>query len=128
MYASTRWLSGMGMSWFDRLEIRLDRLGQLGRGGRRAERGGYRQQLVDRRRLVLLLGEPVALGQRPHFIGADAIDQAIEMLADARLGPRAVGRFEQHVDGAIELLLGGVEVPLLELRLARLEVVVRRSQ
>ena len=31
----------------DGLEIRLNRLGQLGRGGRRPERGGLRQQLVD---------------------------------------------------------------------------------
>ena len=85
----------------------------------RPERRRQRQQLVDRRRLVLLLGEPVALGQRLDLVGADAIDEPIEVLPDARLGPRAVGRFEQHVDGAIEFLLGGFEVTLLELVSAR---------
>ena len=103
----------------DGLEIRLDRLGQLGRGGRRPERRRLGQQLIDRRRLVLLFREAVALGQRLHFVGADAVDQTIEMLADARLGPRAVGRFEQNVDGAVELHLRRVEMPLLELALAR---------
>ena len=49
---------------------------------------------------------PSPCGERLHLVGADPIDQPIEMLADARLGPPAVGRLEQHVDGAVELLLG----------------------
>ena len=49
--------------------------------------------------------KPSPVGQRPHFVGADPVDQPVEMLADPRLGPAAVGRLEQHVDGAVELLL-----------------------
>ena len=73
------------------------------------------EQFVDRGRLVLLFGESVACGKRPHFVGADPIDEPIEMFPDARLGPRAVGRFEQHVHRPIELLLRRFDVTLLEL-------------
>ena len=41
-------------------QVRLDRVLQAGVGGRRAERRRHRQQLVNRRRLVFLLGEAVA--------------------------------------------------------------------
>ncbi len=44
----------------------------------------------------ILLGEAVALGERRDLVGVDAIDQPVEMLAQAGVGPRAVGRFEQH--------------------------------
>ena len=43
------------------------------------------------------------------------------MLADARLGPAAVRRLEQDVDGAVEFLLGRLDVPVLQLLLAGLE-------
>ena len=49
---------------------------------RRRERRDL-QQLVDRRRLVLLLGEAVALRERRHLVRVDAIDQAIEVLAQS---------------------------------------------
>ncbi|PYR02732.1 MAG: hypothetical protein DMF97_03850 [Acidobacteria bacterium] len=47
------------------------------------------------------------------------------MLADARLRPGAVRRFEQDVDRAIEFHLRAVDVPLLQFFLARLEVAFR---
>ena len=54
---------------------------------------------------VPLFGEAVALGKRLHVEGADPIDQAVEVFANSRLGPSAVGRFNQQVEGPIELLL-----------------------
>ncbi|OLD57481.1 MAG: hypothetical protein AUI64_00430 [Acidobacteria bacterium 13_1_40CM_2_64_6] len=47
------------------------------------------------------------------------------MFPDARLGARAVRRLEEHIDRAVEFLLGRFEVALLELFLAGLEVAVR---
>ena len=72
--------------------------------------------------------KPSPVGQRLDFVGADPIDEPIEMLADPRLGAAAVGRLEQHVDRAVELLLGRLDVAQLELRLAGFEVPVGRVQ
>ena len=47
------------------------------------------------------------------------------MLADAGLCAAAVRGLQQHVDGAIEFLLGRFEMPLFELELAGLEMLVR---
>ena len=126
MYASTRGLSGIGMSCDDR--VVLDGLFDLRAGQRRRQRRRQREQLVDRRRLVLLLREPVAVGERLHLVGADPIDQPVEMLADARLGAAAVGRFEQDVHGLVELLPRRFDVPELELALAGLEMLLRERR
>ena len=91
---------------------------------RGVERRRQRQQFVDRRRLVLLFGEAVAFGERPDLVGADPIDEPVEMLANPRFGSAAVGRLEQDVDGAIEFLTRGIDVPELELALAGLEVAI----
>ena len=106
-------------------EVRLD--GRLRRrvGGGRGEGRRVLQDLVDRRRFVLLFGEAVALGERRDFVGVDAIDQPIEVLAQPRVGAGAVRRFEQNVDGLVELLAGLVEVAGLELALAGVEMTLR---
>ena len=89
------------MSWTAASKILRDGLlGFLAGGGRRLERRN-RQELVDRRRFGGLLGESVALRQRGDFVGADALDQSIVLLADAaariarrraiRAGPRGIG-------------------------------------
>ena len=61
-----------------------------------------RQQLIDRGRFGGPLGEAVAGGQRGQLERGDAIDEPIEMLADARVGPRALRRVEQHVERRVE--------------------------
>ena len=83
------------------------------------------EQRVDGRRLARLLREAVAFGERGDFKRADAIDQAIELLAQPRLGARAARRGQQHVDGAVELDAGAIEVADLQLALAR-EIVFLR--
>ena len=75
---------------------------RLGVGAGRRE-GRDLQELVDRRRLVLLFGEAVPLGERGDFVRVDPVDQAVEVLAHPRVGAGAVGGFEQDVDGAVEL-------------------------
>ena len=72
----------------------------------------------------LPLREPVALGQRRDFVGADPLHEAIEMLPDARLGAPTEGRLEEDFQCPIELGLGGIEVTLLQFPLASLEVPV----
>ena len=59
---------------------------------------------------------PSPLRQRRQLGGADPLDQAIEMLADPRFGPRAVGRLEQHVQRPVELAPGRFEVAELQFR------------
>src|SRR5262249_27466158 len=93
---------------------------------RRSDGRRQREQLVDGGRLVFLFRKPVAGCERPHFVGADPVDEAVELLADARLGARAVRRLEEHVYRAVEFLFCSLDVPLLELPLARLEVTIRR--
>ena len=85
---------------------------------RRVERRGDRQQLVDRRRLGRALAEAVAFGQRERLLGADAIDEAIEVVAEPRVGAGAGGRLEQDRHRAIELAAGLVEVAVGQLTLA----------
>ena len=75
-------------------EVGLDRRLGRGVGGRRGEGGRVLQDLVDRRRFVLLLREAVALGERGDFVGVDAVDQAVEVLAHPGVGARAVRGFE----------------------------------
>ena len=71
------------MSCDGRFEVGLHGLGrgQLRRGRLEGLDG---EQRVDRRRLGLGLGEAVARGQRRLLEDADAINQAIEMLAEPR--------------------------------------------
>ena len=76
---------------------------------------------VDRaRRARALFGEAVAGGERGHFERADAIDEAIELRAQPRLGAGAAGRAQQNVDGAVERRPGLLEVPEIEIALALL--------
>ena len=109
------------MSCVGVLEVGLDgfRRGQLRRGG---VEGPERQQLVDGRRLGPGFGEAVARGQRLLLEDADPIDQAVEVLADAGVGPGAARRLQQHVEGAVELVLGLLEVADGEFLLALVEM------
>ena len=95
-----------------------------GSGSGGVKRRRHRQQLVDRRRLVLLFGEPVAVGERLDLVGADPIDQPIEVLANARLGAAAVRRLQQHADRLVELDARALDVTELELPLTGLEMLV----
>ena len=104
-------------------EVRLDDLLGLG-AGRGLGEGRDLQELVDRRRLRRLLSEPVSLGERRDLVGVDPIDQPVEMLAQSRVGARAVGRFEQHFDGAVELDSRAVQVSQAKLALAGQEVLL----
>jgi hypothetical protein len=96
----------------------------FGRRSRLVKRGNG-EQFVDRRRFVLLFGEPVALGERRHLVGADPLDEAIEVLPDSRLGAGAIGRFQQYVERSIEFCLGLIEVTVLERALAGFEALGR---
>ena len=50
---------------------------------------------------------------------ADALDETVEVLADARFGARPVWRLEQHVDGEIEGRPCLLEMPQGQLAFAR---------
>src|SRR6185503_14066329 len=63
------------------------------------------------------LAEAVAFGERRGFLSADAIDQAIEMVAQPGIGPGPRGRLEQDRDGQVELATGLVEVAVRQLTL-----------
>ncbi len=109
-------------------EVRLHR---LGRGGLR--RAGFEgldlEQRIDRRRLGLDLGKAVAGGQRRLLEHRDAIDQAVEVLAQPRVSAGAARRFEQRIEGEVELDPGAHEVAQPQLLLAQREMVVgRRDQ
>jgi hypothetical protein len=104
-------------------EVVLDRLLGCRVGGRLGERGDL-EELVDRRRLGLLFGEPVALREGGHFVRVDAIDQPIEVFAQARLGPGPVRRFEQDVHRAIEFGPRAFEMADLELALPSQEMLL----
>ena len=58
-------------------------------------------------------------------MGADALDELIEMLADARLGSRAVRRLQQHLDRQVEGRARLLEVAEPQLALAGGEVALR---
>ena len=107
-------------------QVRLHDRRRLGIRGRLRE-GGDLEQLVDRCRLVLLLGEAIALGQRCHLLCVDSVHQTVEMRAEAGVGPRAVRRLEQDVQRAVELASGAIEMPDLELALAGVEMLLRRA-
>ena len=96
-----------------------------GVGAGSSKRRRQREQLVDRGRLGRLLGEAVAGGERRHFERADAVDQAIELLAQPRLGAGAAGRVQQDVEARIELGPRPIEVPELQLALALSIVLLR---
>ena len=113
------------MSCCGRREVLFHRFGRLRRRVRPRERRDL-QHFVDRRRLVLRFREAVALRQRRHFVRVDAVDEAIEVLAGARVRPRAVRGLQHDVDGTVELDPGAVEVTQLQLALAGLEMLLRR--
>ena len=106
------------MSCVRRLEVGLHGFGRGGLG-RRGFEGLDREQRVDGRRLGLGFGEAVAGGQRRLLEHADAVDQAVEVLAQPRVGAGAVRRFEQRVERAVELRLGALEVAERELLAGR---------
>ena len=74
---------------------------------------------------VFFSTKPSPCAKRHQFVGADALDQRVEMLADARLGAGAVGRLQQHLDGEIERRARLLEVPQAQLALARGEMALR---
>ena len=90
-------------------------------------KGFDREQRVDGGRLGLGFREAVAGGQRRLLEHADAVDQPIEMLTQARIRAGAVRRFQQRVERAIELGLGALEVPEREFLLAGFKMPVGRS-
>ena len=92
--------------------------------GRRVRERRHRQKVVNRRRLVLFLGEAVALGKRRQLGGADALDQPVVVLADTRLGPGAPWRFEENVERLVELGACAFQVTKLELGLPGLEMAI----
>ena len=51
----------------------------------------------------------VALRQGGRLVGADSLDQPVELVPDARLGSRTVGRLEQDFEGLVERGLGNVQ-------------------
>ena len=55
------------------------------------------------------------------FERADAVDEPVELLAQARFGAGAARRRQQHVERLVELHPGAIEVADLELALARLD-------
>ena len=57
-------------------------------------------------------------------MGVDAVDQPVEVLAHPGVGPGAVGRLEQDVDGAVELDPRALEMAELQLALAGFEMVL----
>ena len=116
------------MSWFAVSQIRLDGVLQLRRRrpACRSVADSASSSSIDAGSYFFSV-KPSPVGQRPHFVGADAVDETVEMLADPRLGPAAVGRLQQDVDGAVEFLFRRLDVPLLELRLAGLEVAFGRG-
>jgi hypothetical protein len=107
------------------LEVGLDRRrrGRVGRGSGEGRR--ILQELVDRRRFVFLFREGIALGERRHVIGVDAIDEAVEVFPEPRIGARSVRRFEQDADGAVEFFARLVEMAGVQFLFARLEVPLR---
>jgi hypothetical protein len=74
--------------------------------GRRRRHGriesGNRQQLVNGGRLGLLFNEAVALRQDRELVGADPLDEPVEMQPDSRLRPGPIRRFQQNLDGEVE--------------------------
>jgi len=61
------------------LQVALHHLAKRGRRRREIDRRQI-EQLVERRRHSRPLGKAVALGEGPNLIGADAIDEPVEML------------------------------------------------
>ena len=56
------------------------------------------------------LGEAIALRQRRHFLGIDPVHQAVEVGAQAGVGPGAVRRLEQDVERLVEFAPRPIEV------------------
>ena len=99
--------------------------GQLWRGGVERLDG---QQLVDGGGLGSGLGEAVPGGQRLLFQDSDAVHQALEVLSDPEVGPGTLGRLEQDVESAVELVPGAFEVAERQFLLAGLEMAIRSCQ
>ena len=110
------------MSWLGLREVRLHAFGG-GRGRCGVERGN-REQLIDRRRLGGALGEAVARGQGGQLEGGNAIDEPIEMFADAGVGAGPLRRFEQHFERLIESCLRARQMAEGQLRSALFEVAI----
>src|SRR5262249_41062542 len=78
--------------------------------------------LVDGRRLDLLLGEAVPCGQSLQLAELDGLERAAEGVGEARVGVGASGRAQVRVDGAVEGLAGRVQVAFLGEGEARLQL------
>ena len=107
----------------------VKRLLQIGRDGllcffgcRRLLERGDGQEVVDGRRLIFLFGEAITLSQRGYLVGADPFNQPVEVLANTRHRPPTVTRLQQHLEGAVELGFGHLEMTLAQFALARFEV------
>ena len=73
---------------------------------------------VDRGRLGVLLGEAVALLQCNHFELVNALDDLVELVLQARVIANLDVARQQHVEGLVEVLFGGVEMSGLIVGLA----------
>ena len=107
------------------LQVRLHGRLEIGRRRQRAKCRGQRKKVVNGGRLVLLLGEPVALSERLHFVGADPVDQAIEMLADSRLGAPPYGDSSRRSMARSNSCFAASRCPLFQRRPSSEEAIVR---
>ena len=114
------------MSCWVGLEVGLDRRGGLGRG---FDLGGSNVAMASSSSIEAgsegfsLKPSPSASGR--DLPGADAIDEAIEVVAEPSVRPRAVRRLEQDVDRAVELDARLVEMAQFGFALAGGEVALR---
>ncbi len=69
--------------------------------------------------------EAVALTKGGDLVRVDAIDELIEVFAQARIGPRAVRRLEQDIDRAIEFRARAFEMPDVQFPFAGFEMRLR---
>ena len=101
-------------------QIEFHRLTQRGRWGGEVK-GRQVQQFVDGRRHRRPLGEPIALRQGADLIGADPIDETIEVLPEAGVRPGALRQFEQAVQRLVEEQFRLCQMPQAHLLLTTLE-------
>ena len=66
---------------------------------------------VNRRGFRLLLGKTVALLQGGKFEAVDAVEDAVKLARQAVVGMEIESAAQKLVEGGVEILLGGFEVP-----------------
>ena len=84
------------------------------------DREGDLVGFVDGRGLGFLLGEAVARLEGHHLEVVDALDQLVEFLLQAVVAAHVVPGLQQQVEGAVEIILGGIEVAGVVVGQARL--------